>query len=531
MHQVDRPPMPAFARQLPASSGESGQDSGWEEDGRTRRPGAYSRSAEDWDAFMELGDSAHVHARGGMSAQSRAAIGEADATWRAKFLWAARTALERLEKEKHEAAFLRAAAQARTAAQEAQEAHQAAQHQAELAKSREEQRNVKQAMEVEDLAQQLEDAKRRNQELQEAAQAAAAAEQKVRQEARQARSEAEAAALNARESEQIAAQHAQEVVNQAASLAELRARLGVQQHMAQVQENAAQRALAIAGPNASHAVAWPGPPLEEPTAGGRRKMKMGLDPGKALAFELHYDRPRLAWGSVVMGLAVAMFSYLMGRCSRHLDGPPMWYSFFAASLTFATLLGAFVGDYLYAGMMEASFDFQNLGSYPAVDPSRQKGQQLMDAGRVYFASGSKLDLAKSMSFQNFEEYCVVPIVKGDDELASYDFWAVGVNCCDQRDAVFRCGEFGNTHARSGLRYMEEGNRQYFRLAVQQAEAAFGIKANHPLFFTWTQDPLALVTAKVDTAWRLYGVGVGVHFFTNLFVVIVALMGFSRLGHF
>ncbi|CAJ1396078.1 unnamed protein product [Effrenium voratum] len=251
----------------------------------------------------------------------------------------------------------------------------------------------------------------------------------------------------------------------------------------------------------------------------------------ALAFELHYDRPKLAWGSVVMGLAVAMFSYLMGRCSRHLDGPPMWYSFFAASLTFATLLGAFVGDYLYAGMMEASFDFQNLGSYPAVDPSRQKGQQLMDAGRVYFASGSKLDLAKSMSFQNFEEYCVVPIVKGDDELASYDFWAVGVNCCDQRDGVFRCGEFSNTHARSGLRYMEEGNRQYFRLAVQQAEAAFGIKANHPLFFTWTQDPLALVTAKVDTAWRLYGVGVGVHFFTNLFVVIVALMGFSRLGHF
>ncbi|CAJ1462280.1 unnamed protein product [Effrenium voratum] len=115
-HEVDRPPMPAFARQLPASSGESGQ----EEDGRTRRPGAYSRSGEDgpgarrdweanaepwqirrtqasdllicpdldWDAFMELGDSAHVHARGGMSAQSRAAIGEADATWRAKFLWA-----------------------------------------------------------------------------------------------------------------------------------------------------------------------------------------------------------------------------------------------------------------------------------------------------------------------------------------------------------------------------------------------------------------------------------------------------------
>ena len=33
-------------------------------------------------------------------------------------------------------------------------------------------------------------------------------------------------------------------------------------------------------------------------------------------------------------------------------------------------------------------------SIEAVDPARQKGQQLMDAGRVYFASDSKLDFEK-----------------------------------------------------------------------------------------------------------------------------------------
>ena len=64
----------------------------------------------------------------------------------------------------------------------------------------------------------------------------------------------------------------------------------------------------------------------------------------------------------------------------------------------------------------------------AVDPARQKGQQLMDAGRVYFASGSRLDFTKlgtqtvveqglacrastvvlalrSMSFYDFDECC------------------------------------------------------------------------------------------------------------------------------
>ncbi|CAE7320589.1 ppiA [Symbiodinium natans] len=93
-----------------------------------------------------------------------------------------------------------------------------------------------------------------------------------------------------------------------------------------------------------------------------------------------------------------------------------------------------------------------------------------------------------------------------------------------------CHMYGNFHARSGLRYLDEGKRQYFRLAVQQAEASFGIKANHPLFFTWTQDPLALVTGKVEAAWRFFMVTVAAHFFTNLFLVIVALLGFSKLGH-
>eukprot|EP00913_Durusdinium_trenchii_P029445 g27599.t3 len=196
----------------------------------------------------------------------------------------------------------------------------------------------------------------------------------------------------------------------------------------------------------------------------------------------------------------------------------MWYTFFGVSFATGALLGAGLGDYLFHSTMEAAYNYQSMSSYPAVNPAKQKGQEIMDAGRVYFSAGSKLDLSKSMSFHNFEEYCIAPIVNGDEELASYDFWAVGTNCCSE--GHFRCGEFANLHARSGLRYMEQEKQVSFQAAVQQAEAAYHLKAKHPLFFVWAQDPLAMINTKVATAQHLYLISVAIVFFTNLFAVIV-----------
>jgi len=253
--------------------------------------------------------------------------------------------------------------------------------------------------------------------------------------------------------------------------------------------------------------------------------------GWAFAFTMHYEQPMYTWSLLVLFLLISMISFVMGRCNRQAAGQPMWYTFFASTLALASLLGALLGEYLFHYTMEGAFNFQSMSSYPAVNPAKQKGQEIMDAGRVYFSSGTKLDLSKSMSFHNFDEYCVAPIVNTDIELASYDFWAVGINCCNQgRDGLFRCGEYANIHARSGLRYMDQVKQENFFLAVKQAEAAFGIKAQHPLLFTWAQDPLAMINTKVSSAWHFYYVGVATFFFTNLFGVIAALMVFSRLGH-
>jgi len=253
-----------------------------------------------------------------------------------------------------------------------------------------------------------------------------------------------------------------------------------------------------------------------------------------LSFSIHYHSPQVAniicvFGGVIVLIAGILALVAWSKKASMQDRDPSWYIFCFVALLIAWILGMIFGSLNFTYNMQPYYDVLNLSSYPSVNPAKEKGQQLMDGGRVYFSEGSVLDLGKSMSFKNLDLYCVAPIVNTKEPLVSYDFWAVGLNCCSSSTSDFRCGEYNNPHARSGLRLMRDEQRPFFRLAVQQAEAAFNIRATHPLFYYWTPDPAAEINAYRDDGFKYYLLGAFTHFFFNMFCVVCALVGFSKIG--
>lgn len=248
------------------------------------------------------------------------------------------------------------------------------------------------------------------------------------------------------------------------------------------------------------------------------------------SLSVHYESPELV--TIAQLLSGALVLLLGGAVLQHMrreDGQPSWYIFLFLTTALALVVGSVMGNANFKYNMVPFKDVSNMNSYELINPTTGKGNQVMDAGRVKFVDEAKLDLTKAMGFRNLDTYCVVPIVTGNEKQDNYDFWAVGTNCCSSHVSDFHCGEFNNPQAHSGLRLMREDLRAYFRLGVEQAEAAYNIGANHPIFFYWMQDPQTEISAYENACYTNWMVGVFVAFGIQLLFVVAATIGFAKFG--
>jgi len=254
-----------------------------------------------------------------------------------------------------------------------------------------------------------------------------------------------------------------------------------------------------------------------------------------LSFTVHHDTPALTWLVVLLGAtSIAAVGYLAVEAARrrYFRGDtarePYWYIFLATTMTLAYIFAIYLGFTNYWNNTLPYEDLMNLSYHPGVNPATTPGRQSMDTGRILFVDGTKLDISKSIGFKNVDMYCVAPITFQGKELESYDYWAIGLNCCSGGPGDFHCGEFSNPRARGGLRLMRGDQRSFYRLAVQQAEATYNIKADLPLFFYWMQEPVAGMDAYRSDAMRYFLLGLGVAFFCQLLLLVLAVLGHSKL---
>lgn len=251
-----------------------------------------------------------------------------------------------------------------------------------------------------------------------------------------------------------------------------------------------------------------------------------------LCFKIHYNLPILCWTLAALGLIVVLMigGIVFKKAQVHGFGPS-WVGFLFLSSLFSAIAGPVLGDINYWTNFAAYYDLVNLNQYQSVDPMASTGQAMMDAGVIRFKERAGLDLSKSVHFVNLDTYCAVPIVNYETliagpnaTVASYDFWAVGLNCCPRnttKQVVFNCGAVESLTARDGLRLMDEEQRDYFRLAVQQAEAQFKITAKHPLFFYWTEDAHADMHEYWVYGNRYFFMGIFAFFSFQIFLLILA----------
>lgn len=212
------------------------------------------------------------------------------------------------------------------------------------------------------------------------------------------------------------------------------------------------------------------------------------------SFYLMYAAPLIAWICISVIFIFWIFFVIVAFCARRYDPDPTWFTFFSILALICVIWGIVSGlanlhkyEAPYFTLLEMSVATGVNGT--GVNPSVISGEDVMDAGLITFQAGSSFDATKAWHFMKGTLYCVAPILGPGVSVPmrqTYDFWAIGKDCCSITASDFRCGSWGSTQAHTGLREINEADLEFYRLAVKQAESLYDIMAPHPIFLKWTE---------------------------------------------
>jgi len=248
-------------------------------------------------------------------------------------------------------------------------------------------------------------------------------------------------------------------------------------------------------------------------------------------FHMRHENPMLAW--IVIGVCwlIWLITFFIAARAKRRDPDPTWFTYLSFMMFAAVLVGTLFGSYNYWRNLNPYYNLNDLKIISHLDPGKERGQNVMDAGIFYFSEGTHVDGFRSWHFKHSTLYCVAPIVGvgGSPETQSYDFWAVGKDCCSMSSSDFRCGDTANPNSRSAIRIFDDADIQNYRLAVEQAETLYNVMATHPIFFEWYTDPLQHVSNWNDTGYKWYLRSLAAFFVLCLVALVAAVSQFAYIG--
>eukprot|EP00438_Fugacium_kawagutii_P017301 Skav213698 [mRNA] locus=scaffold491:706106:713703:- [translate_table: standard] len=129
-----------------------------------------------------------------------------------------------------------------------------------------------------------------------------------------------------------------------------------------------------------------------------------------------------------------------------------WWAGLAGLCLLAFISGCVAGTVIAEGYLHKFYQISSMDAYDNVNPARSVGKEMLDAGRVIFTKGSRLDFNRSFAHQNGSTFCVVPIIAAFDQPlpSTFDFWAAGKDCCTSLGENFNCGAADSTSSSSGM---------------------------------------------------------------------------------
>lgn len=253
-----------------------------------------------------------------------------------------------------------------------------------------------------------------------------------------------------------------------------------------------------------------------------------------LSSEYRFHHPKRAYIYSMFAVVVALMEGVYARSFRVRDREPMWLGFIFLSIMVAIVCGTIAGNYNFNQYMQPYYDITSLNEYPNINVGLDRGDTYLDAGFLGFSDGTELELNMPGAYRHGEMYCAVPIVNrnvdsGVPKTGTYDYWAVGKNCCGDPVGVFRCGDWHNPASRSGLREINLEDRPNYLLAVEQATVKYSIHSDYPILVRWVQNPLDIALEYKVRGNEMWTICVGAYFVINSVFCFIAMLFFSRIG--